>query len=248
MAEPARPGAAGDDVIAGQRDSTHSEPSLGRAAASGVPLPWALHPVPDRSTPIFIIYPQYNAGHLTSISRLSATPSGAASNSTSVHRSVAPRGTAARTVQPASLVTSIIRSGLLGSAMGVDNKPPLGAKLLADELTAGVQAAEHQQQRLVLQQQMDHESLFFSNLLSFTEARSTMDNLFVKNCPERRIEEEKPIKTKLVQPGNWKPDSPGEYYRSPSALKELVAFFLSESSLPPLSPFSASARFVASKA
>ena len=91
------------------------------------------------------------------------------------------------------------------------------------------------QQRFVLQQQMDHESVFFSNLLSFTEARSTMDNLFVKNCPERRIEEEKPIKTKLVQPGSWKPDSPGEYYRSPSALKELVAFFLSESSLLTLS-------------
>ena len=92
-----------------------------------------------------------------------------------------------------------------------------------------------EQQRLVLQQQMDHESVFFSNLLSFTEARSTMDNLFVKNCPERRLEEIRNIKTDLVQPGSWKPDSPGEYYRSPSALKELVAFFLSESSLLTLS-------------
>ena len=92
-----------------------------------------------------------------------------------------------------------------------------------------------EQQRLVLQQQMDHESVFFSNLLSFNEARSTMDNLFIKNCPERRLEEIRNIKTDLVQPGSWKPDSPGEYYRSPSALKELVAFFLSESSLLTLS-------------
>ena len=50
MAEPARPGAAGDGAIAGQRDPTRNEPALGRAAASGAPLPWALHPVPDRIT------------------------------------------------------------------------------------------------------------------------------------------------------------------------------------------------------
>ena len=58
--------------------------------------------------------------------------------------------------------------------------------------------------------------------MSFTEARATMDKLFLKKCPERCIEDLKPIETDLVQPGNWKPDSPGEYYRSPSALKELL--------------------------
>ena len=50
MAEPARPGAAGDGAIAGQRGPAHNERPLGRAAASGAPLPWALHPVPDRIT------------------------------------------------------------------------------------------------------------------------------------------------------------------------------------------------------
>ena len=81
-----------------------------------------------------------------------------------------------------------------------------------------------EQQRLVLQQQMDHESLFFSNLLSFTEARSTMDNLFVKNCPERRLEEIRNIKTDLVQPGSWKMDNPAhnanELYKDAASAKE----------------------------
>jgi hypothetical protein len=81
-----------------------------------------------------------------------------------------------------------------------------------------------EQQRHVLKQQLDRESTFFSNLLSFTEARATMDKLFLKNCPARRIEEQPPIKTKLVQPGNWKPDDPAhnanELYKDAASSKE----------------------------
>ena len=86
-----------------------------------------------------------------------------------------------------------MRTGTLLEYSMASSWPPSPAAAFADAFLFQMDLLplSKEQQRLVLQQQMDHESVFFSNLLSFTEARSTMDKLFLKKCPERRIEEEK---------------------------------------------------------